>query len=45
MYKKYAEIDRQNYQDAHSDYKFVLKKNGPAEKKRTGQEENDKAMN
>ena len=43
MYEKYADIDRQNHQNAHPDYKFAPNKNGPAGRKRKGREEDDEA--
>lgn len=41
LYEKYADIDRQNHQQAHPDYKFAPNKNGPASRKRKGREDDD----
>lgn len=41
LYEKYAEIDRQNHQKAHPDYKFAPNKNGPASRKRKGRDDED----
>jgi HMG (high mobility group) box len=41
LYEKYADIDRQNHQKAHPDYKFAPNKNGPASRKRKGREDED----
>lgn len=41
LYEKYADIDRQNHQKAHPDYKFAPNKNGPASRKRKGRDEDD----
>lgn len=41
LYEKYADIDRQNHQKAHPDYKFAPNKNGPASRKRKGQDDED----
>lgn len=41
LYEKYADIDRQNHQKAHPDYKFAPNKNGPASRKRKGRDDDD----
>jgi HMG (high mobility group) box len=41
MYEKYADLDRQNHQKAHPDYKFAPNKNGPASRKRKARDDDD----
>ncbi len=41
LYEKYADIDRQNHQKAHPDYKFAPNKHGPASKKRNRRDDED----
>lgn len=41
LYEKFADIDRENHQKAHPDYKFAPNKNGPASRKRKGQDDED----
>lgn len=41
LYENYANIDRQNHQKAHPDYKFAPNKNGPASRKRKGRDDED----
>jgi hypothetical protein len=41
VYEKFAEIDRQNHQNAHPGYKFAPNKNNAARKKRKGHDQDD----